>query len=238
MLRSTLSAEELERSRKFRFERDRAHFVASRWLLRHILGNHLGITPASVQFIESPGDKPRVTQAPDGPTVNFSLARSSGTTLIGVTRGREIGIDLEHVRNRLDIESMVPIVFSKRELEFWATTRQEHRRELFFTAWTRKEALGKAEGCGISEGPDAIDVPLECLRPNQWICIDGLQPSSRWMMSSLVPGPETLGCIVVETLPSDPLCGRYDDIPVTTADKTIVQALPDAKLFIRRFRSI
>jgi len=28
-------------------------------------------------------------------------------------------------------------------------------------AWTRKEALGKALGTGISQGPDAISVPLD-----------------------------------------------------------------------------
>jgi len=131
---SFLSADEYARAGRFRFHHDRVRFVSARGLLRAILATHLDTEPNLIRFSAPPGEKPQLLQTVEGSQLRFSLARTSDSVLIGVTRGREIGVDLEHTQSSIDIETTAPAVFSKHELRLWYATPPERRRELFFIA--------------------------------------------------------------------------------------------------------
>ena len=45
-----LSADELERAGRFRFERDQKRFIVARGILRKILGSYLKINPRNLRF--------------------------------------------------------------------------------------------------------------------------------------------------------------------------------------------
>ena len=80
--------------------------------------------------------------------------------LVALTRCAPIGVDIEPVRELNDREALVKRFFSTTEQAAFADVPEVHRNDCFFNIWTRKEALIKANGIGLSAPLDAFDVPV------------------------------------------------------------------------------
>lgn len=80
--------------------------------------------------------------------------------LVALTHRAPIGVDIEPVRDLNDREALVKRFFSTTEQAAFAEVPEEHRNNYFFNIWTRKEALIKANGIGLSAPLDAFDVPI------------------------------------------------------------------------------
>jgi 4'-phosphopantetheinyl transferase len=80
--------------------------------------------------------------------------------LMGVTRGRQIGVDVERIRPALADEQMARRFFSPPEVEALLSFPPEQHAAAFFRCWTRKEAYLKARGDGLSFPLDQFDVSL------------------------------------------------------------------------------
>ncbi len=182
-----LSPDELSRSARFHFPRDRQHFVASRAVLRTILGAYLDKQPARLNFIYSKKEKPFVDPI-EGSDVTFNVSHSGGVALMAFTRVREIGVDIEHLRPDVDLESIAGRFFSAEEQKQFSALSAEDKGEAFFRCWTRKEAYIKATGDGLSLPLNQFDVALTPTRDN---CLLATRPdsteASRWLLKE-VPG--------------------------------------------------
>ena len=155
-MESTLSADESQRASRFHFEDDRARYIVAHASLRDILGRYLHCEPRDVKFSTNEYGKPFL---PDN-NIEFNLSHSGGYALIAVTRARKIGIDVELVREDIELENLVRRYFSPRELSEWMALPPEQRTLGFFHCWTRKEAYIKAQGLGLSLPLDGFDVSL------------------------------------------------------------------------------
>src|SRR4051812_794305 len=80
-----LSPDERERARRFRFEKDRAHYIAGRGMLRFILGRYLQMSPGELRFRYNTHGKPSL--ADKTPKVQFNVAHSHGLALFAVSDG-------------------------------------------------------------------------------------------------------------------------------------------------------
>lgn len=147
-LRALLSTDELERARKFYFERDRRRFVVCRGILRTLLGSYLDQSPEKIAFGYGPNDKPAVATGATRP-LYFNLAHSDDLALYAFTRAGEIGIDVERIRDMPDWQSIAEVSFSPAELARLRRCAETRRREEFFRSWTRQEAILKAAGTGL-----------------------------------------------------------------------------------------
>jgi len=162
-----MTDDERVRADAFHFAADRERFCQSRLLLRMVLGGYLGIEPAGVAIKLGENGKPAV----DGPSngrLHFNLAHSKSTALLAVTIDQPVGVDVEDsdcVRIP-DIGSLAESVMSERELEVISELEGESRLHCFLRCWTRKEALVKAMGVGLSVKLDAFTVPLD--RAGAW----------------------------------------------------------------------
>ncbi len=96
-LRATLTADERERAQKFHFDRDRLRFVIARGVLREILGRYLGRSPALIRFVYNEYGKPALSE--DGGSLRFNASHSHGVALYACTLGREVGVDIELLRD-------------------------------------------------------------------------------------------------------------------------------------------
>lgn len=194
-LEQTLAAEERARAGRFVFERDRNRFVAARGLLRQILAAYVGTPPEALRFRYSTKGKPALEGEEAG--LDFNLAHSGGLALYAVTWRRPVGVDVERVREDIDVEGIAGRFFSPTEAAALRATPQAERVQAFFRCWTRKEALLKAWGEGLPFGLDRFTVSLA---PGEARILEApfapAEPAC-WQLYPLEPAPEFVGALAV-----------------------------------------
>jgi 4'-phosphopantetheinyl transferase len=145
-----LSADEITRANRFHFERDRLHFVRCRSALRRLIGEYLEIPAADVRFKYLANGKPEVEANQNPGALQFNVSHSGELALIAFCAGRQIGIDIEKIRQDVDTASLAERFFSMRERESLKSLPEQLRVLGFFACWTRKEAFLKSTGEGLS----------------------------------------------------------------------------------------
>jgi 4'-phosphopantetheinyl transferase len=193
-----LAADEQARAARLCFERDREHFIAARGVLRNILGRYLNRAPESLSFCYGSHGKPALAGDLDEGAIRFNVSHSQGLALYAVTRGRELGIDLEHIRSELAAVEIAERFFSRREVAMLRSLPKEMQSQAFFRCWTRKEAYIKARGEGLSLPLDEFDVSLA---PGEPAAVIGTQrdpfEAFRWSLQDLTPAPRYAAALAV-----------------------------------------
>ncbi len=154
-----LSADERTRAARFHFSRDRQRYTATRALLRMVLSAYLGSDPKSLTFDYSKTGKPSLNCG-ESRSVEFNVSHSGEVALLAFAQERELGVDVEQVRENFDHEAIAGRFFSRREQQQLAELPPAERYRGFFRCWTRKEAYIKAEGSGLSLPLHQFDVSL------------------------------------------------------------------------------
>src|SRR5438045_9183692 len=97
-LKVSLDSAECARAARFYFEPDRRHYIASRGLLRHLLGAALEMPASKLVFEYGAHGKPALAPAFSRERrLCFNLSHSAGWAMFALTWDHEIGIDLESV---------------------------------------------------------------------------------------------------------------------------------------------
>jgi len=194
-LESSLSADELQRAARFHFPSDRDRFIAAHGCLRHILARYLHCKPGQLSFSTGEYGKPALLPPQK---IDFNLSHSGGYALIVTARERKVGVDVERVRDDMELENIADRYFSPGEVSELMTLPPEQRAAAFFNCWTRKEAYIKAHGLGLSLPLDRFDVSLDetavlrATRPDP-------SEAARWTLLSLDVDPEFAGALAVES---------------------------------------
>lgn len=147
-----LEEEELQRARRLRVPCKARAFVVARARLRQILASYLDLAPKDLRFQYGPFGKP-VLDGQSSAALAFNLAHSGRWGLCAVTKGIEVGVDVERVDRELDYDKLAAGFFSARERAWLQAGSPQRRRRQFFRIWTRKEAWLKGKGGGFSD-PD------------------------------------------------------------------------------------
>lgn len=145
-LETHLSAEDRERMQQRRYGAARTAFLATRGALRCLLGQYLGLSPATIELCYGPSGKPQL--AASHGSLHISVAHTSGLSLLafGPT---VVGVDLERSRALPALERLLLRWFSTTEQAMIAELPPTQRHVAFYSGWTRKEAYAKAEGRGL-----------------------------------------------------------------------------------------
>jgi 4'-phosphopantetheinyl transferase len=148
----------LERDRAARFLRpvDRARYQASHAALRLILGDALRIAPGDIRLRVSAAGKPELVES----ALSFNLSHSGERALVGLTRNSAIGVDVEVVRPIPDVLRIARAHFASDEFAALAAQPPDAINAAFFGLWTRKEAVVKALGTGLSLPLDRFSVSV------------------------------------------------------------------------------
>lgn len=159
-LERLLSADELARAGRLldRLARDR--FIAGRAFLRETLAGYLGEEPAAVGLAAGEFGKPCLADPEQGGRLRFNLSHAGDRLLLAVAADREVGIDLELVREGLPLLEMAERFFSPRERAELFSLPPGQLPAAFYRCWTRKEAYLKGSGSGFSQPSDGFDVSL------------------------------------------------------------------------------
>ena len=199
LFQNNLDDDERSRADRFYFSRDRERFIVARGILRAILGRYSNRAPNSLSFSYSAHGKPALVSESDADGIRFNLSHSNGKALYAVSRGREIGVDIEFIRGDLEAEQIAERYFSHSEIETLRALPPSLRKHAFFLCWTRKEAYIKARGEGLSLALDQFDVSLTPGEPAALLSTrSDSDEALLWSLRNLNPAPGYAAALATE----------------------------------------
>lgn len=149
--RELLSDEERAQEPRFYFERDRRRYLVTRALVRSVLSRYLGIDPRRCTFPTNAYGRPslgNIDAAALG--LSFNISHTHSLIVLGVTQGRELGVDVENVVSRAAALDVADRYFAPPEVAVLNAAPKEEQHFRFFEYWTFKESYIKARGMGLS----------------------------------------------------------------------------------------
>lgn len=194
-----LAPDERQRADRFRFMKDRVHFVVARAALRQILARYLGTRPQLVSFSYNKYGKPALADGSGDSPLRFNVSHSNGIALYAFTLGREVGLDIEFMRDDFAGIEIAEHFFSEGEVATLRAVPESLRTRAFFNCWARKEAYIKARGEGLSHPLHRFAVSLAPGEPPALLRTDN-DPleASRWSLLELTPSEGYVAALVVE----------------------------------------
>ena len=192
-----LSDAERERAARFRSGDLRGRHVASRLALRGILGHCLGVRPNHVAFETLPRGKPRLA---DSSQLEFNRAHSGDLMLLAVTRDMPVGIDVERIRPINDALGIARRFFTRREAQWLEQRDPGDADQAFFRLWTRKEAILKASGEGISNTLATLELLNTDGTFRQSVEGSSAMPERVWNLREVDPARRFMGAMALPDL--------------------------------------
>jgi 4'-phosphopantetheinyl transferase len=127
-----------------------------------VLARRAGVPPEELRYTREPcpicgGPNGRPVLALPGRSIQFSISRSGGLTLVAVD-DRPVGIDVEAVPDADTVAEVSTLMHAHEQRAIDGAGAQQ-RAEVFARLWTRKEAYLKGIGSGIAHGLDGEGPP-------------------------------------------------------------------------------
>ena len=208
--RGSLSAAEAKQADKFRFEFHRNRFIAGRGTLRAILARYLKTDPTQLDIAYGTRGKPELGGKFATLGVYFNVSHSEDLALFAVTRIGHIGIDVEQIRPVKEMNELISRVFSPPENERFQKLSSGDKTTAFFNLWTRKEALLKATGEGITESLSLVEVSF---LPDEPACLlaaaGNPHAAENWRLLELSPAPGFVGAMAIRAPMVDLSCWKW-----------------------------
>ena len=127
------------------------------------------------------------------------MSHSGRFILIAFTLYQRIGVDIEFIYDVPEINQIAKIILSENEYYVFKFLSQEEKIEVFFHYWTRKEAITKAIGIGLSQPPNSITTSILPGKPASLITLNGDKKiASSWLVQSLDLDPNYATALAVE----------------------------------------
>jgi 4'-phosphopantetheinyl transferase len=192
-----LSAEEQQRAQRFLREEHRARWARAHLGMRSVLASYTGSSARDLSIQTGPHGKPHLDPERQ---LHFNLSHSGGWCALGIAREIELGVDIEEYR---PVERGVwRKVLTAEEWQEMGTVPEAEQESAFFRCWTRKEALGKADGRGIASQLAHTHAGVRPIPASREVRIDAGAQSRRWHLQDLHPAPLVYGA-VASSAPAD-----------------------------------
>lgn len=197
---SVLSADERERAARFATDALRERFTVARGFMRHRLAANAGGDPSSLVFTYGSHGKPALETG-----AIFNLSHTDHLACLatlhcapGVVASVSLGVDIE-VAGLVDA-GLERHALSETEIACFKALAPDEQRCVFFRAWTRKEAIMKACGLGLSVSPQSITVDLKHAERSTVLSLPSDLPDhSQWFLRGFAPQEGTLGAVALTT---------------------------------------
>lgn len=145
---NVLSEAELIKANRYAQIKDKKRHIVSRYALRNILSDFTGTEASSIQFHYTADKKPYLKE------IEFNVTHSNNAILIAVS-DQLVGIDMEYINKNFDYKILIPTVFNQPEQQFIDSGL--NKLICFYLLWTRKEALLKATGEGLTDTMNQVN---------------------------------------------------------------------------------
>ena len=193
-----LDADERTRLGRFHHEADRRRFRAAHALVRVVLARYVGGAPGALRFVHRCGacGGPHGKPALVGADLEFSLSHAGERVAVAVCLA-PTGLDVEARTRDLDPLALAGIALAPAERLVLEALHAADRSAALLRYWTRKEAVLKATGQGLSTAPGDLIVSGPDAEPRLlgWAGAGAAPPSVRLYGLDLGPGYEA--CVAV-----------------------------------------
>jgi 4'-phosphopantetheinyl transferase len=202
-LTGLLSGEERRRAGKLKSARDGDRFIAARGTLRQLLARNLHADPSAIEFSLNPYGKPSLKKDMNPDDIRFNVSYSNELMLIAVSRGMEVGVDIEYMRPDIECVELAKQFFTTGEAASLCSLPREEMLKNFYRVWTCKEAYIKATGLGLSMPLNHFEVTL---LPNGSAALkssDGsMEDISMWSLFELTLADKYKGALTTKKHPN------------------------------------
>ncbi len=141
-----LSREEKNKSNNYHFEIDRKRYIIGRAVLKQLIAKYTKRDVHSINFGYNSSKKPFLV--PNNHNLQFNLSHSGELIAIAFRfDDMKIGVDVEMIDPSYDYDLILRDYFTENEKELIS----QFGYPAFFKIWTRKEALFKAQGIGLTD---------------------------------------------------------------------------------------
>lgn len=192
-----LTNEEKTRASKFRFIKDRKNFIIGRAVLKTLASSYLNRAIEKIHVVFGEQGKPGLKNET---ALKFNLSHSKNQLLLAFTKDSEIGVDIEFNQTQIEIEKIAKQFFAPAEIDELKELDHSLQLPAFYRCWTRKEAVIKALGGGLSIPLDRFVVsflPNESARMKRIDWQD--EEANKWTIHSQEFHEEFTGAIAVRT---------------------------------------
>lgn len=160
----TTLLEKIDKTEKERYQRfsnipARDKFLVSRALLRLILSQITNESAEDIVFSYGPHGKPFIKDS----KFYFNVSHSAKVIVIAISRSC-VGVDTEFVERKVNYNQIMSKFFNESEIKDWENCKGATPLQSFLLGWTRKEAVLKATGDGIT-GISELIVPFDNKAP-------------------------------------------------------------------------
>lgn len=191
---SRLSEEELARAARYLLPEDKHRYIISKSILRRLIIHFLKIENKDIRIGFREHGKPFLV---DYPELKFNTSHSEDAFAIAFASGKEIGVDIENRQRVLNIPALERFLFTSDELKVAENLEQNRKQEVFIKSWTRKEALLKSGGEGLTKSMNSLEVSF--LQEKQFsLKTDDALNASEWFLESFTLLNEYLGAVAVK----------------------------------------
>ena len=205
-LSTVLATDERQRAERFRVEDARRRFVVARAALRNLLGQYLQMPPDEIAFDYDANGKPRLKDTAPSSELQFNLAHSGELALVAVTRGCEVGVDVERLRAVTHWQEIAERYFHPREVADIVALPTAQQIAAFLRCWTGKEAILKALGAGVTQSLDFF-VGQSVPQDGTWIDVPAAASKpARCRLHPLAPAADYVGAVACLNAERRPRC--------------------------------
>ena len=232
-LRLLLTADEASQERRFYFADDRKRYLVTRAMVRTVLSRYAPIEPERWTFSMNDYGRPRISEEiassqPLARDLSFNISHTRGLIALAITRGRELGVDVENIAARHVSLDVARAYFSPSEVEDLFRASPDLQQDRFFEYWTFKESYIKARGMGLSLPLDRFSFQFP---HHDAVCIsidpDLEDDAERWSFWQYRPTPDYLLAICAE---------RHAGIPPTISIRNFNPSAGEALPLIAQVR--
>ncbi len=166
--------------------------------MRRVLARYLGVGAAAIEFTYGVQGKPRIADHLRSSQLEFNLSHCERLALVAVTSQLSVGADVETVRPLPDFLDIAKRYFTKQEYAKLTALPETEAYKAFFRCWTRKEAVIKALGCGLTMPLHSFEVTLSADKPARLVSGEpALIPFRDWSLIHLEPLDDVVGTVAV-----------------------------------------
>ena len=159
-------------------------------LLRTVLGRQLGESPDTLRFGREPRGRPFLLASAATPAPpEFNLSDTRGGTVVAVSTGLRVGIDMEREDRRVSHRALARRYFAAAEAEALEALEDAAARTTFLALWTAKEAACKATGTGIYGWLEAWQFAVAGGDPQPLRVPEGTGGPDAWSFRRIHPAP-------------------------------------------------